>query len=202
MKRKDIKFIVFMLLGIFAFTSCDETSESGEYDNWQQRNIQYIDSIAGVARTNADGTWKVILAEGLNDDGELWSNEYYVYCKVLQQGSGTVSPHYNDSVLVNYRGRLIPSRTYKDGYVFDESYDGEFDANFDVPQKLNLAGCVRGWITAMQEMVQGDTWRVYIPANLGYGASDRSKIPAYSTLIFDINLVRFAPVGTPLISEN
>ncbi len=202
MKKWNIKFLLFALLSVTLFTACDETSESEEYDNWQQRNIQYIDSIATVARTNADGSWRVILAEGLDESGASWSNEYYVYCKVLQQGTGTVNPHYNDSVLVNYRGRLIPSRTYKEGYIFDESYEGEFDAAVDVPQKLNLSGCVRGWITAMQEMVQGDTWRIYIPANLGYAGNDRSGIPAYSTLIFDINLVRFAPVGTPLTLEN
>lgn len=201
MKIKDIKILLLLLCGLATFTACDETSESGEYDNWQQRNMLYIDSIAAEARANADGDWKVFLADGLEADGEAWSNEYYVYCKVLQQGDGTVNPHYNDSVLVNYRGRLIPTRTYKQGYVFAESYDGDFDAAVDVPVKLSLSGCVRGWKTAMQHMVQGDTWRIYVPANLGYSTTEMSGIPSYSTLVFDINLVRFAPVGTPLEVE-
>jgi FKBP-type peptidyl-prolyl cis-trans isomerase len=47
-------------------------------------------------------------------------------------------------------------------------------------------------------MVEGDVWRVYIPAHLGYGSSKQTDIPAYSALIFDMNLVGFYPIGTPV----
>jgi FKBP-type peptidyl-prolyl cis-trans isomerase FklB len=43
----------------------------------------------------------------------------------------------------------------------------------------------------------GDIWRIYIPYTLGYGTSNSSTIPAYSTLIFDVNLVGFTPAGVP-----
>ena len=51
---------------------------------------------------------------------------------------------------------------------------------------------------AVQQMVAGDTWEVYIPAKLGYGDYESGFIPAYSTLIFEINLVAFGPVDAPL----
>ncbi len=194
MKILDLKALLLLLMAAFAFASCDETDEAGEFDNWKLRNISYIDSIANVARTNAGGDWKIFLAYGLVDTVK-WSNEYFVYCQVLESGDGTSMPHYNDTVKVNYRGRLIPTRNYPNGYVFDQSYRGELDPEVNVPAVLNLAGCVRGWTTAMTEMVKGDIWRVYIPYELGYGESDYSAIPAYSTLIFDMNLVDFKQVG-------
>ena len=68
-----------------------------------------------------------------------------------------------------------------------------------MPQKLNLPGCVRGWTTAMMRMKVGDVWRIYVPAALGYeGRQDVSGVPPYSTLIFDLNLVGFSPIGTPV----
>lgn len=194
MKIFNIKNLLVLLAAMLTFASCDETDEAGDFDNWKNRNIAFIDSIANVARTNADGSWKTFLAYGLVDTIQ-WNNEYYVYCKVIESGNGTVHPHYNDTVSVNYRGRLIPTKSYPEGLIFDQSYKGELDPEVNVPAVLNLAGCVRGWTTAMTEMVIGDKWLVYIPYELGYGNSAQSAVPAYSTLIFDMNLVNFNQVG-------
>lgn len=206
MNMTNLKVLLMMLSASLVAMSCSETDEPGEYDNWQGRNIAYIDSIANVARANADGSWNIFLGEGLSADG-TWGNEYYVYCKELQKGDGTQHPMANDTILVNYRGRLIPTKTYPDGYIFDQSYIGELDPAVDVPVKLNLITCVRGWRTAVANMVKGttpesgDIWRIYVPATLGYGTSASGAIPAYSTLIFDINLVDFYNIGTP-VPEN
>ena len=178
------------MLVLFGLTSCDETSDAGEFDNWQERNEQFVDSIAIVARANADGDWKVFLAEGL-DPAKKWDNEFYVYCQVLQDGDGTAHPLFTDSVVVNYSGRLMPSDTYADGYLFDSSYTGELNPSFNVPVTLPLDGTVIGFYTALQQMVDGDRWKVYIPYMLGYGVNGSTGIPGYSTLVFDINLVSF-----------
>ena len=194
-------YSLFLLVAFIGLVSCDETEEAGEYDNWAARNVAFIDSIATVARANESGDWKVFLAYGINDTLQ-WDNQYYVYCNVIRRGDGTESPGYSDTVLVNYRGRFIPTKTYPDGNIFDESYLGQLESEVDVPQKLNLSGCVRGWTTAMMHMVKGktrDVWRIYVPSTLGYeNRTDVSGIPAYSTLIFDLNLVDFYPIGTPV----
>lgn len=199
---RSLKAIYFLLsVLLFAFASCEDTVEVGEYDNWEERNIAFIDSIATVARANSDSKWKVIPAMGL-DESKEHGNEYNVYCYVLQAGNGTVHPAYTDTVKVNYRGSLIPSKSYPKGYIFDSSYDGELEPEFDVPVELGLPGTVPGFCTAVQHMVagttpsNGDIWRVYIPANLAYGADSSTGIPAYSALIFEINLVSFRAVGT------
>ena len=188
---KNIRiFLSLMLSALFGLTACDESNEVGEFDNWQQRNTQFIDSIAAVARANAYDDWKVFLAQGL-DTAKVWGNEYYVYCRVVEEGCGTAHPLYTDNVVINYSGRLMPSATYKDGYIFDSSYSGELDPAFNVPVTLPLSGTVEGFCTAVQQMTDGDIWEVYIPYQLGYGAKGSSGVPAYSTLIFDINLVSF-----------
>ena len=199
-------YSLFLFVALMGFTSCDETEEAGEYDNWAARNVAFIDSIATVARANVSGDWKVFLADGMNDTLS-WNNQHYVYCNVIRSADGTVSPGFSDTVLVNYRGRLIPSKTYPEGNIFDESYNGQIDPEVNVPQKLNVSGTsvLRGWTTALLRMTKGktrttgDIWRVYIPSTLGYqGRTDVSLIPAHSTLIFDLNLVDSYPIGTPV----
>ena len=188
---KELKILLsLMVLALFGLTSCDESSDAGEFDNWQARNVQFVDSIATVARANTYGDWKIFLADGLNPEKE-WSNEYYVYCQVIEEGNGTTHPLFNDSVVINYSGRLIPSATYPDGYLFDKSYSGELNPSFNVPATLKLSETVSGFSTAIQNMTDGDIWKIYIPYMLGYGVNGTSGIPAYSTLIFDINLVSF-----------
>ncbi len=188
---KDIRILLSLVLSVlFGLTSCDESTEAGEFDNWQERNTHFIDSIAAVARDNADGDWKVFLAQGL-DPAKQWGNGYYVYCQVIEEGSGTAHPLFTDSVVVNYSGRLMPSATYPDGYQFDSSYTGELNPSFNVPATLPLNETVPGFYTAIQNMTDGDRWKVYIPYMLGYGVNGSSGIPGYSTLVFDINLVSF-----------
>lgn len=188
---KSIRILFSLTLSVLiGLTSCEEVSEDGEFDNWQERNVQFVDSIAAVARANVYDDWKVFLVEGL-DTAKVWDNGYYVYCQVIEEGNGTAHPLFTDSVLVNYSGRLIPSATYPDGYKFDSSYSGEFNPSFNVPVGMPLSGTVPGFYTAVQKMVSGDTWKVYIPYQLGYGVDGTSGIPGYSTLVFDINLVSF-----------
>ncbi|MBR3022368.1 MAG: FKBP-type peptidyl-prolyl cis-trans isomerase [Bacteroidaceae bacterium] len=187
--------VAFLLL---ALTSCQEAEEVDEYDNWQARCEAYIDSIARVASTNADGKWKTIRSFTLVDkdvDGKTatWGTEDYVYCHVEQAGSGNVVPLFTDTVCVNYRGRLMPTTAHPEGYVFDQSFKGEVNPKFNIAKKFEVGALTVGVSTAIQQMHVGDVWRIYIPAALGYGSTDQktsSGIPAYSALIFDMNLVQ------------
>lgn len=194
-----------MFAGILSclFASCEETAEINEYANWKERNIEYIDSIAEVAKANADGQWMRILSFKLNEtdsNGNMaeYDNDDYIYCHIETASTDSAHPMFTDTVSVNYRGRLIPTLSYPEGKVFDQSYKGALNPAINVPTKFSVGGVIVGWSTALQHMSKGDTWRVYIPANLGYGSSKQTDIPAHSTLIFDMNLVGFYPIGTPV----
>ncbi|WP_369451349.1 hypothetical protein [Bacteroides stercorirosoris] len=46
MKKKLLVFLPFLLFVAGVFTSCEEVEEAGKYDNWQERNETYIDSLS------------------------------------------------------------------------------------------------------------------------------------------------------------
>ena len=54
-------------------------------------------------------------------------------------------------------------------------------------------------MTAVQYMVKGDDWMVYIPEQLAYGSTASDAIPAYSTLLYRIRieLVHKSGMGMP-----
>ena len=157
----------------------------------------YIDSIAQVCRTNADGKWVALRAFDLGtSQTEDNDPQHYVYVHKLGHDTKYTSdycPQYNDSVRMHYSGRLIPSDSYADGFNFNRSYYGyTLDEETDVPTLMGVNGLVSGYKTALMEMVEGDEWRIYIPYYLAYNSSAQSTagIPAYSTLIFDVKLIR------------
>lgn len=101
-----------------------------------------------------------------------------VLYKVLEEGHGTKKPTPRSIVYVHYTGRLI------DGTVFDTSEGDQLPALFMV------GDLIMGWQIALTRMHEGDKWEVYIPAKWGYGAMKMDDIPAHSTLIFTLQLVK------------
>lgn len=98
--------------------------------------------------------------------------------EVIKMGSGA-KPTAEQQVKVHYHGTLI------DGTVFDSSVDrGE-------PIVYQVNGFVKGWQEALQMMPIGSKWKLFIPSDLGYGSQSApgGKIPANSTLIFDLELL-------------
>ena len=101
-----------------------------------------------------------------------------VMYRVLKEGSGTRKPSPRSIVYVHYTGRLI------DGTVFDSTEGGQLPALFMV------GDLIMGWQIALTRMHEGDKWEVFIPAKWGYGSMKMDDIPAHSTLIFEMELVK------------
>ena len=172
----------------------DDNTESSEFNNWKERNETYWNSLYQTAKTNADGRWK-ILPTWTKDATASLKNTEYVIAHVEEEGSGTQCPLYTDTVRIHYAGRLIPTASYASGYLFDQSFTGTFNPKTAVPYQDRLSTFVDGFSTALLYMHEGDRWTVYIPSNLGYGSSERSSVPAYSNLVFDLTLVSFHHPG-------
>ncbi|PCJ66864.1 MAG: peptidylprolyl isomerase [Bacteroidetes bacterium] len=101
--------------------------------------------------------------------------------KILTQGTGTV-PVDGQRVKTHYSGTLINGKT------FDSSYDRGKPATFGVNQ------VIKGWTEALKMMPVGSKWELYIPQELAYGERAMgANIPAYSTLIFTIELLEIMP---------
>jgi len=117
------------------------------------------------------------LEENKQQEGIIVTESGLQY-KVLHKGNGTIRPSENDTVKVHYNGTLT------DGDVFDCSYDrGE-------PEEFQTTHVVKGWAEALQLMVVGDKWQLYIPSALGYeewGQGD--KIKGHEVLLFTVELL-------------
>lgn len=198
--KKSIFWLMGLLFSVsLAVTSCEETDGVVDpYFNWQERNELYIDSIARVANANLGnevGQWKAVHTYKFNPPINDLNPDVrdYVYCRILEKGTGTVKPLYSDSVAAHYRGQLIP---LYDGQkvVFDQSFQGELKEDLAVPVTFGVwdgvGGVIEGWSSVLQQMVEGDRWEVHIPYQLGYGIYGRNEIPGYSALVFDMQLVK------------
>lgn len=98
--------------------------------------------------------------------------------KVLREGTGTSHPTVDAPCSCHYEGTLI------DGTKFDSSYDRGEPTTF-APNQV-----IKGWTEAMQLMVEGDKWEMYIPSDLAYG--DRGsppKIGGGAALIFTMEII-------------
>ena len=182
----------FFTLHSSLFISCsEENTEEEEFANWQERNEGTTDRWATLAN---NGTYQKLLTYTKDASMSGLVNSDYIYYEVLnplKSGDSTESPIYTDTVRVAYRGRLIPSTSYKEGYVFDQTYLGDFDWQTANVTDMVACGLVNGFTTAVMNMHVGDCWRVYIPYQLGYGTTATNSIPGYSNLVFDIALKSF-----------
>jgi FKBP-type peptidyl-prolyl cis-trans isomerase FklB len=97
--------------------------------------------------------------------------------EVIKMGTGN-KPTANNTVKVHYVGTLI------DGTEFDSSIKrGE-------PAQFPVSGVITGWTEALQLMPVGSKFKLYIPQNLAYGASQAGEvIKPFSTLVFEVELL-------------
>lgn len=101
--------------------------------------------------------------------------------ETLKEGDGSTFPQVGDRVTIHYTGTLT------DGSKFDSSRDrgSPFQCQIGVGQ------VIKGWDTAIPKLSVGSRAKLTIPAHEGYGARGFPPIiPANSTLIFDVELLR------------
>lgn len=99
-----------------------------------------------------------------------------VLYREIAKGRGE-RPTARSVVTVHYKGMLINGKT------FDATEKGR-------PATFPLRGLIEGWKIALKEMSVGARWEVVIPFNMGYGSRGAGVIKPFSTLIFDIQLLR------------
>ncbi len=84
------------------------------------------------------------------------------------------------NALVHYKGSLL------DGTVFESSYTT--NSPFLV-QNVGNAQVIDGWNQGLIGMKVGEKRKLTIPPALAYGDRESAKIPANSTLIFEVELM-------------
>lgn len=136
------------------------------------------------------GELKANAHAGVKDEGEAFLKENSAKEGVVTLASGLqyqiiesgdaagTKPTAASQVTTHYTGHLI------NGQVFDSSVQRGQPATFPV------GGVIAGWTEALQLMVPGDKWKLYIPYDLAYGDRGAGQdIPPFAALIFDIELI-------------
>jgi FKBP-type peptidyl-prolyl cis-trans isomerase FkpA len=131
----------------------------------------------GIGKRESAG--KAAIEAAAKEPGAI-KTESGLVLRTLKPGKGE-SPTSTDKVKVHYRG------TFPGGTVFDSDMDGE-------PVELVLAGTIPCWGEALQRMKPGESAKLVCPPALAYGdQGNPPTMPGHATLIFEIELLSFAP---------
>ena len=142
----------------------------------------YFDKLQQAKGKEAKAEGEKFLAENKKKEGVVALPSGLQY-KILTAGNGP-KPKASDTVKCHYEGRLI------NGTVFDSSIRRNEPAEFPV------SGVIAGWVEALQLMPVGSKWQLYIPSELAYEEAGSGSIPGYSTLFFDVDLVKLIPLAS------
>eukprot|EP00445_Apocalathium_hangoei_P059558 CAMPEP_0204092016 /NCGR_PEP_ID=MMETSP0360-20130528/189695_1 /ASSEMBLY_ACC=CAM_ASM_000342 /TAXON_ID=268821 /ORGANISM="Scrippsiella Hangoei, Strain SHTV-5" /LENGTH=311 /DNA_ID=CAMNT_0051041285 /DNA_START=70 /DNA_END=1006 /DNA_ORIENTATION=- len=114
------------------------------------------------------------------------------------EGTGEDHPTKDSPCECHYAG-TTPSLT-PDAVDKDEADWAEFDSSYKRGDPTTFAPnqVIAGWTEAMQLMVEGDKWEMYIPSDLGYGdGGSPPKIMGGDVLIFRMEILKIKGSKAP-----
>lgn len=166
---------MMLLVASSLFTSC--MGDDANVDTaWRDANLKFYQEQSQLKDKDGSAFYKVVIAPWDPNAQVLmhWFNDPKTTEKNL-------SPLYTSTVDVKYR------LTMYDGTPADSSFNLT-QAYGDSIFRTNFSSVISGWGIAITRMHIGDSCRVVIPYNQGYGTYDYGSIKGYSTLVFDIKL--------------
>ena len=188
--------LLFVVAVLVAATACSK-SEDDSAERWRTAND------AAFAAVKRDAAYTELKSPG---------NEGSIYYKELKKGTGTKPILFTSAVSLYARGWFVadyPDNKYiRQGVVFQSWQEADgvpfttlVSSVGKVPEGFSAYTLTKGVRVALQYMHEGDRWEVWVPYTLGLGENDGSlfrgvmpsssatKIPAYSTLVFEIEVV-------------
>jgi FKBP-type peptidyl-prolyl cis-trans isomerase len=100
----------------------------------------------------------------------------------LREGTGAAAAIGN-CITVHYRLALADGTPVAGNDTFET---GTGPISFE----LTAGGLIEGWIQGIPGLKEGGLRRLIVPPSLAYGEAERNGIPANSTLVFDVELVK------------
>ena len=177
--KKIVQYLVIFIV-ICSFASCKEEEKDNHEERWMITNIEAINKI----RANPE-------YKGLQSPG----NEGSIYYKALKSGEGTDTIRYTSIVSCYYKGWFVADyehRNIKAGDLFEQKLIDDGPPGYFT---FNDVSSISGYKTALQHMVKGDKWEIWMPYQLAYGRTGttnmegKTVVPPYSTLVFEIEVV-------------
>jgi len=180
---KIYRFYIGIVVTALILTACSKDEVDPVAEAWKLQNEQAFNNLAG----NPDFT-------ELKSPG----NNGSIYYRVIQKGEGK-RIYYNSRAEVYYKGWYVVTnadKNIKAGDVFDKQlFDDGIAFKLAVSAQAMddnrvYSTVIEGWSAVLQYMVEGDKWEVWLPYKLGYGANGLNTIPGYSTLAFEIEVIK------------
>ncbi|MBW4657176.1 MAG: FKBP-type peptidyl-prolyl cis-trans isomerase [Drouetiella hepatica Uher 2000/2452] len=185
-----------LVAGRFNFNLTGSNDASLElYDN--SRNLIAVSNSAGTLNETlnqqltgiAGSTYYVRIAQASGKEASYSFNYSFASDAVTRTASGLqyidlatgtgATPQTGQTVTVNYTGILL------NGTKFDSSRDRNLPFSFPIGE----GRVIKGWDEGLSTMKVGGRRQLIVPANLAYGSSGNSVIPANATLIFDVEVI-------------
>jgi len=169
MKKK-----IYAIIPMFILFACSEAVNVE--DTTENKVEEKIEEVIVAEEPNYSEDIKNYMSEkGL--EGE--ETESGLFVVIEKQGKGKEKPSLTDDVTIHYKGFLL---------------DGtQFDGTEDTPASFPLNQLILGWQEGIPHFSKGGKGKLIIPPFLGYGDRQVGDIPANSILVFDIELLDFAP---------
>ena len=180
---KRYRFYIGIIAVALFVIACSKDDDDPTVEAWKLANEQAFKDVA----KNPEFT-------ELKSPG----NNGSLYYRVIKKGEGK-RIYYNSRAEVYYKGWYVVTnadKNIKAGTVFDQRlFDDGVTFKVAVSSQVIdnngvYASVVEGWSIALQHMVEGDKWEVWLPSHFGYGKFDYKGIPGGSTLAFEIELVK------------
>ncbi|MFT6808056.1 MAG: FKBP-type peptidyl-prolyl cis-trans isomerase FkpA [Saprospiraceae bacterium] len=111
--------------------------------------------------------------QGFEDVTQTASGLYVI----IEEPGSDITPSSSQGVTVHYEGYFL------NGDVFDSSIAR------GAPSTFSLNQVIAGWTEGIPYFGEGGKGKLLIPAHLAYGASGNQNIPAYTPILFDIELI-------------
>lgn len=120
---------------------------------------------------------------------------------VIEEQGSAEKPAIGDTVVVNYTGQLtngVHFDTTNEALAKDKKIHNPMRTYEPIRFSLGNDPVIQGWTEGLQLLGKGGKAKLIIPSTLGYGETPAgNKIPPYSPLIFDVELVDIIKATEP-----
>ncbi len=175
---KEIKHLVTL----------DNLKSDDEFKKDMEERTNFLRKMAGELQSQ-DSIRKKELITTIRDykdkktDSQMKTTANGVKILILKEGNG-IMPKSGDMIEVNYTGGLTNE------FIFDSS----FPQGQPYVYRINTGQVIKGWDDALSTFKEGTEAYIFIPSDMGYGATGSNDIPPNSELIFYVNLYKVRPM--------